>query len=158
MKAVRKMEASDLDAVLEIEKNELQAPHWSRNEYQLCLGAGLDGSLRRAAFVAESGCGLLGFAVAKMVTGICELESIVVRKEARRQGAGAALIGTVMDWAADAGAIRLELEVRASNTAAICLYRRAGMRPEGLRRRYYRHPEEDAVLMGASLPPGGKLP
>ena len=41
----------------------------------------------------------------------------------------------------------IELEVRASNLAGLGLYRSFGFEAVGLRRRYYRQPTEDAVLM-----------
>jgi ribosomal-protein-alanine N-acetyltransferase len=48
---------------------------------------------------------------------------------------------------------RMVLEVRASNVAAIGLYRRAGFTDIGLRRDYYpaEHGREDAILMGREL-------
>ncbi len=41
---------------------------------------------------------------------------------------------------------RLALEVRASNTPAIALYRSLGFTEDGVRPRFYTHPTEDAVL------------
>ena len=48
---------------------------------------------------------------------------------------------------------RMVLEVRASNAAAIALYRRAGFSDIGLRRDYYQaeNGREDAILMGREL-------
>ncbi|MDP1634529.1 MAG: GNAT family N-acetyltransferase, partial [Gallionellaceae bacterium] len=48
---------------------------------------------------------------------------------------------------------RMVLEVRASNQAAIALYRQAGFSDIGLRRDYYpaRTGREDAILMGRGL-------
>jgi ribosomal-protein-alanine N-acetyltransferase len=56
-----------------------------------------------------------------------------------------------MAWAANAGASGVRLEVRASNAAAIALYRRNGFCQVGIRRAYYSAPVEDAVLMQAPL-------
>jgi ribosomal-protein-alanine N-acetyltransferase len=64
---------------------------------------------------------------------------------------------SIANWAQSMGGIRLELEVRASNTRAIRFYERFGMRREGLRRGYYHSPGEDAVLMGMPLIPSGKI-
>ena len=44
------------------------------------------------------------------------------------------------------------LEVRASNAAAQRLYARAGFVPAGVRRDYYEHPREDALVL--RRPPG----
>ena len=43
--------------------------------------------------------------------------------------------------------LRKSPEVRESNAAAIALYESAGYRQVGFRKRYYRDPEEGAVLM-----------
>lgn len=145
------MTAADLDAVLAIENAALQAPHWSRAEYEHCLVPDSGGPLR-AALIAENERGLLGFAVARIAVAVCELESIAVRGQARRQGVGRALLAGIFHWATINGAARLELEVRVSNTAAMHLYEQAGMRAEGMRKAYYSHPNEDAVLMGVDLP------
>jgi ribosomal-protein-alanine N-acetyltransferase len=142
---VRKMEGSDIDAVLELERNVPEAPHWKRAAYEGQTG-----------FVAESGGQMIGFAMARLVADVCELESLVVAVEARGQGVGRALFRAVVEWAQSRNALRLELEVRASNFRAISIYGGMGMRSEGVRPKYYSSPEEDAILMGMPLGGGGK--
>ena len=154
---IRRMAAADIDAVLALEEEIPEAPHWKRREYELCLASSDSGGVVRAAFVADGGGEVIGFSVGKLVAGVCELESMAVDCEARGRGIGAALITAVTDWARANGADRIELEVRASNARAIRLYERAGLCREGLRTGYYHSPDEDAVLMGASLLSGGKL-
>ena len=41
----------------------------------------------------------------------------------------------------------LTLEVRAGNEAARNLYKSCGFREEAVRKKYYRHPVEDAIIM-----------
>jgi ribosomal-protein-alanine N-acetyltransferase len=154
--AIRRMHAGDLDAVLVLEQNIPEAPHWSREAYEHCVAPGEAASLLRAGFVAEADGKIAGFSIAKLVAGVCELESVAVAPEVRGSGLGSALISAVTAWAREHGADRIELEVRASNVRAIRLYERAGLRREGLRTGYYHSPDEDAVLMGVSLS-GGKL-
>ena len=43
----------------------------------------------------------------------------------------------------------MTLEVRASNEAALALYRRFGFVPEGVRKGYYSKPIEDALVLWA---------
>ncbi|HTZ88867.1 MAG TPA: ribosomal protein S18-alanine N-acetyltransferase [Alloacidobacterium sp.] len=155
---IRRMADGDIDAVLAFAETIPEAPHWNLEEYGRCVGLDESGPLLRAGFVAEAEGGLLGFSVGKLVAGVCELESIAVAQENRGQGIGRALLQTLADWALVKGAARIELEVRASNARAIKLYEQAGLQREGLRPAYYRSPEEDAVLMGKVLLPGGKLP
>lgn len=149
------MTADDLDQVLSIETPTPEAPHWDRAAYESFLLVPDTEGVHHAAWVAVDAQGdaqrLKGFAAARLVLDVCELESIVVVENARRKGLGKALLNTVSAWALTHGAGRIELEVRAGNESAICFYEKAGLLKEGLRRGYYRGPEEDAVLMGKSL-------
>ncbi|HVC13703.1 MAG TPA: GNAT family N-acetyltransferase [Acidimicrobiales bacterium] len=58
--------------------------------------------------------------------GAVELISMWVVPEARGRGVGDALVAHVCDWASDAGAARVVLDVRAANAPAISLYARHG--------------------------------
>ncbi|MNR67441.1 ribosomal-protein-alanine N-acetyltransferase [compost metagenome] len=57
-----------------------------------------------------------------------------------------------MKTSAFLGAIRITLEVRASNYVAQNLYEKLGFRSVGVRRGYYTDNREDAVVMWADLP------
>ena len=87
-----------------------------------------------------------------------EVEGWVVGRVCRRQGVGSALIAACLTWAAKAGASKVRLEVRASNTAAHALYRRHGFLPAGVRRAYYSAPVEDALVLQATLLPQTSVP
>jgi ribosomal-protein-alanine N-acetyltransferase len=52
-----------------------------------------------------------------------------------------------LDWGRRRGARRAFLEVRPSNAGALALYRSLGFRTLSLRRRYYQHPTEDALVL-----------
>jgi [ribosomal protein S18]-alanine N-acetyltransferase len=153
MIAIRPMAADDLDWVLSLEASTPEAPHWSRAVYERFLLASETNDLRHAGWVAVDSGNLMGFAAATLVLDVCELESIVVVETARRKGIGEALLNEVSTWALAHGAVRMELEVRAGNERAIRFYEKAGWIEEGLRRGYYRGPEEDAVLMGKTMKP-----
>jgi ribosomal-protein-alanine N-acetyltransferase len=45
------------------------------------------------------------------------------------------------------GSDSITLEVRASNKAALALYRRFGFAPTGVRKDYYKDPTEDALVL-----------
>ncbi len=155
--SIRRIEAGDIDAVQALAGKTPEAPHWNFAEYERCIVSDSSVSLLRAGFVAEASGRQLGFSIGKLVAGVCELEAIVVLTEAQGQGIGHTLLEAVANWARANGAARWEIEVRSSNTRAIKLYEKSGLRREGLRPGYYPSPEEDAVLMGAALRPGGKL-
>jgi ribosomal-protein-alanine N-acetyltransferase len=143
---IRVMTTGDLEAVLAIAQRSDGAPHWPPRAYSSAIQ-----KRRTAALVAMAANKLAGFAIATLVLDICQFESIVVAAEFRRQGIGAALLQDVIASSRQRGATRIELEVRAGNSAAIALYERAGFLRDGLRRRYYRDPQEDAVLMSLAL-------
>jgi len=150
--SVRAMTAQDIDEVLMLAARFVEAPHWTRRDYeQILLTAST--FLTRRAFIALSDSNLAGFAAAGWLPGeaAAEVEGLVVDEKYRRQGMGSALIGACMEWAANAGASSMRLEVRASNAAALALYHRHGFSPVGRRRAYYSAPVEDAVLLQAPL-------
>jgi [ribosomal protein S18]-alanine N-acetyltransferase len=146
---VRPMAQEDLDAVLDLGMRTPGSPHWTRGNYFDLV------HLPGVKLVAESTGSfagqIAGFAVATLTVDIADLETIVIDTHARRQGIGAALLEAVIAWCRQAHAQRLELEVRVSNAAAIALYERFGFARDGIRRSYYRDPEEDALLMGLEL-------
>ena len=67
----------------------------------------------------------------------------------RRRGIGRVLLEQAVDWARDAGVLKLELHVFPWNEPAIRLYETFGFEREGLRRGHYRRGNEyvDAILM-----------
>jgi ribosomal-protein-alanine N-acetyltransferase len=154
---VRDARRQDLDAVMALERNTAEAPHWTEMEYAAIVNADreADALVRRCLLVAEGEGGLIGFAVGKIVGlgrgAVVELESIVVEKASRRAGVGRALCRAVIAWSQQQGAEALELEVRAGSTGAIALYAGLGFVVAGRRRAYYQGPVEDAVLMRLEL-------
>lgn len=98
---------------------------------------------------------LLGFAVLCRLPFDAELQAITVVPDARRQGIGQLLLTRMCEEASDWGSERLLLEVRASNEAAIALYRRLAFEVDGRRRGYYPSGDggkrEDALLMSRRL-------
>lgn len=66
-----------------------------------------------------------------------------------RRGIGTAMMLDLARAAIDVGVTEMTLEVRASNSSAQELYRRFGFAPGGIRRNYYSHIGEDALIMWA---------
>lgn len=142
-----------VDFVLDLQQKTPEAPHWKRQVYEDLAQS----EAPAFGFVAVEGDSLLGFAVCRLVLDTCELESIAVATEARRRGIGAILLAAATDFAAERGATRMELEVRAGNSTAIDFYTRMGFAQDGLRRGYYRNPDEDAVLMSRAIVPSSHV-
>lgn len=104
--------------------------------------------------VAEARGEILGYAVLFVAADEAELANIAVAPEARGAGVGGRLLDAMLVYAAAAGAQAVYLEVRVSNEVAQRLYARAGFTVVGRRRRYYRAPDEDALVMRTRLTPG----
>jgi [ribosomal protein S18]-alanine N-acetyltransferase len=153
---IRAMTEQDLDQVLRLTENSVEAPHWTRPEYQRMLRNTPANPVQRCSLVALRDDAFGGFVVASWLRHdpAAEVEGLMVDARYRRQGIGSVLIGACMAWAAEAGASSIRLEVRTSNGAALALYRRQGFSATGSRRAYYSHPVEDAVLLEALLMPG----
>ncbi|MCQ2425163.1 MAG: ribosomal protein S18-alanine N-acetyltransferase [Lachnospiraceae bacterium] len=80
-----------------------------------------------------------------------EITNIAVSPAYRRRGIAKALLSELIGEARERGEEKILLEVRASNLPARTLYGSLGFVCDGVRRRYYRDPVEDAVLMSLSL-------
>jgi [ribosomal protein S18]-alanine N-acetyltransferase len=148
---IRPMRAGDVNAARGIAAAAQEAPHWGEAEYLAYLTAGENPQLVRTAFVAEAEGRVAGFAAATLlldgVENRCELDTMAVDPGLRRRGLGRALLEAVLGWAMQGGALRMGLEVRASNAAALALYRRMGFAEESRRVGYYRDPVEDALVL-----------
>ena len=76
-----------------------------------------------------------------------QITNVAVHPDHRRKGFGAAIVRALLRHAKDARLESVSLEVRASNTAAIELYKRAGFAEAGRRKGFYTKPTEDALVM-----------
>lgn len=94
---------------------------------------------------------LLGAALLEVLVPESELHSLAVLPGKRRQGLGVVLLKSALRVARRRGATEMFLEVRRSNQAAIALYGRAGFVSLSVRRGYYSHPREDALVMQKRL-------
>lgn len=75
------------------------------------------------------------------------INSIYVKDSNRRTGLGELLQIAAMQVAINSGSDRLTLEVRISNLIAQALYRKYGFIEEGIRHKYYRDNNENALIM-----------
>ena len=98
------------------------------------------------AAVGEDGT-LLGYAGLLVVLDEGYITNVAVRPAYSRQGIASDLLGVFERFARGHQLAFLTLEVRASNAAAIALYEKMGYARVGVRKNYYEHPREDAVIM-----------
>lgn len=144
---LRDMGEADLDAVLAIER-EVHAHPWTAGNFSDALRSGY------LCKVYESEAeGMVGYAIMMLAVDEAELLDIAVAAISQRRGWGRKLLAEMAALARRRNMRRMVLEVRASNAAAIALYRKAGFVDIGLRRDYYPagNGREDAILMGWEL-------
>jgi [ribosomal protein S18]-alanine N-acetyltransferase len=79
-----------------------------------------------------------------------EILNVETRASHRRQGLAQGLLAEAFDWARQNQRQAVWLEVRASNDAAINLYRKTGFVQVNTRKRYYSD-GEDALVMKYTL-------
>jgi ribosomal-protein-alanine N-acetyltransferase len=93
---------------------------------------------------------LLGYTLFWHVVDELHLLNVAVAIEARRRGIGRALMDDLLAYARAHDVVRVLLEVRASNAAALALYESFGFERFNVRERYYAD-GEDAVEMSLVL-------
>jgi [ribosomal protein S18]-alanine N-acetyltransferase len=139
----RRAVPADLPRVMAIERASFSAP-WSEDSIASELAAG---DPRRLPWVAELDGVIVAFALVWVVADELHLVSFAVDPAMRRRGIGQLLLDAVLDTPEAKRASIMTLEVRATNRAALALYRRNGFLDIALRPRYYPDTDEDAVVM-----------
>lgn len=143
----RPMLEADLRVVHAIEQRAYDFP-WTRNIFRDCLRSGYH------CVIAETGASAaMGYSIMSVAVGEAHVLNLCIAPEHQGAGAGAALLGHMMDQAVRLGAKTAFLEVRQSNWPARRLYMRMGFNEIGERRAYYpaRRGREDAVVLGKYL-------
>jgi ribosomal-protein-alanine N-acetyltransferase len=105
---------------------------------------------RGSLWLAGASAAPRGVLVAERGPDAYHVHVLAVAGEARRRGLGTALLAAALAEARAAGLTRVHLQLRASNLAALALYRRLGFAAVGRRPRYYGG-GEDALLLSLEL-------
>lgn len=142
--SIRVAGPADVDQLIGLTLSSPETPQWSIAAWRDLLSSS---EPQRVVLVAGESGAALGFCVASLAGEDVEMESLAVSPAVRRRGLGRRLCQSLLDWSREHGASRVLLEVRVSNMAARSLYRTLGFQEIGMRRLYYRQPDEDAVVM-----------
>jgi len=143
---VRPATRRDVERIVAIERAAFSDP-WSHDSF-VALLVNPRVLFAVADWPAErGGTGVVGYVVAWFVVDEAEVANVAVAPDARGRGIGARLLDEALRAARDRGASSVYLEVRDSNAAARSLYETRGFVEVGRRRRYYRRPVEDALVM-----------
>jgi ribosomal-protein-alanine N-acetyltransferase len=139
----RPLQQWDLEAVQRIEDSVSPDP-WSAALFADELAGDTSDRLWMVA-VADGG-EVVGFGGLLFIVDEAHIMNLAVAGDRQRQGIASALVSRLLTAAGDRGATGATLEVRASNRAALALYRRFRFEEAGRRPRYYPN-GEDAVIM-----------
>ena len=139
---VRKMLPADLHQVCAIENLCYTTP-WSFNSFKHEI-ENCDAILK----VAVSNSQIIGYVCIRTMLDMTHLMNIAVLPEFRRRGIGKMLFGNAIgELKRLQPNTKLTLEVRQSNTAAVRFYEKFGFNVTGKRTKYYKEPEDDAIIM-----------
>ncbi len=139
---IRKMTMNDLEQVVAIDQASFSLP-WPPRSFQFEL---TDNPAARC-WVAERDGKIVAMIVSWLILDELHIATIATHPDFRKQGIGKTLLNHVLKSAREEGAARAFLEVRASNRAAIEMYKRFGFMEDGRRKEYYKDNHEDAILM-----------
>ena len=143
--SVRAMRAGDVSEVVYIENRSFHVP-WRERTFKSLLR-----QPHAALFVAEMAGRVAGYAAVWFVADEAELGDLAVHPDFRRRGIGSLLLDRALEEARGRAIRVLYLEVRAGNEDARRLYERSGFEVATVRRGYYSHPVEDALVMQRSI-------
>jgi len=149
---LRRVAASDLDAIDALEQATFPSDAWSRE----LLAAELAGEHTHYLVAVDDADAVIGYAglLAPRGGGQGDVQTIAVAASARRRGIGAALLDALLTEAAARGADEVFLEVRADNPGAEALYASRGFARIAVRPAYYQPDGIDAVVMRRIVPNG----
>jgi ribosomal-protein-alanine N-acetyltransferase len=134
---------ADLDDILRIGALTFTRP-WTREMYL----SELEHRDVARFYIARDAVGeAIGFCSCWQVLDEIHINNLAVIPERRRGGVASALLDRALMDGAARGASRATLEVRRSNKAALKLYERFGFTVAAVRRGYYTHPDEDALVL-----------
>lgn len=133
--------AAHLEGAAELERLCFSSP-WSVNSLKLLTNDGIG-----VGFVCELDGKVVAYGGMLVAVDEGQITNIAVHPDYRRRGLASTVLNSLMRHAKSCHADSVTLEVRASNTAAIALYKKAGFAEVGRRRGFYTKPTEDAVIM-----------
>jgi ribosomal-protein-alanine N-acetyltransferase len=139
----RTLESDDLDAVAALEAASFTNP-WTREMLERELR---QSNVARVYVLRAAGHRVAAFCACWVVHDELHINTIAVHADLRRQGLATVLMRSLLDEVAREGVARAYLEVRQSNLPAQRLYESLGFALAGVRRQYYSHPVEDALVL-----------
>jgi len=138
----RRMILEDIPAVHYIDTVSFSLP-WPERSFHYEI---MDNPVSRP-WVAVDNDSVVAMLVLWLIEDEVHIATIATHPDFRRRGIGQKLLIESLKSAKDEGARRAFLEVRAGNLGAQELYQKFGFVVDGIRPRYYKDNNEDAILM-----------
>ncbi|MDQ5983179.1 MAG: [Ribosomal protein S18]-alanine N-acetyltransferase [Eubacteriales bacterium SKADARSKE-1] len=136
-----KMEKEHIDKLADLEKICFNDP-WSEDSLSFEL------TNKNAYFiVAMQNNNVLGYAGMHCVLDEGYIANVAVFPSFRKKGIGKELLRNILNYAEKNNFAFVTLEVRRSNFNAIKLYKNFGFEQMGIRKNFYKNPNEDAIIM-----------
>jgi ribosomal-protein-alanine N-acetyltransferase len=143
----RSMRHEDIPFVCDIEQEAFTTP-WTAGAFH----NELTNNQFAHYMIMDVGGEVAGYGGIWLIMDEAHVTNIAVRDIYRGKKLGKRLLEELMRTASYLGAVKMTLEVRASNQIAQSLYHKLGFEPGGIRKGYYTDNREDAIIMWAELP------
>ncbi|MBN1223665.1 MAG: ribosomal protein S18-alanine N-acetyltransferase [Candidatus Aminicenantes bacterium] len=142
------MKEGDIPSVLAIEKRSFANP-WSMSAF---IGEIANKDISYPyVIVHRTGDKVIGYIIYWKIDEEVQISNFALHPDYRGSGVGKKVLQDVLDELHRGGTLYVFLEVRPSNFPARLLYEKMGFEIFGVRKNYYRTPDEDALIMGKTL-------
>ena len=142
---IRRMTMEDIPQVVQIENACFSQP-WSESSFRDSL------SREDTIFlVCENADGITGYMGMYISFDEANITNVAVFPECRKQGIGEKIVSQAKQTVQEMAVNTIFLEVRVSNIPAISLYKKMEFEILGIRKNFYEHPIEDAIIMKVGL-------
>ena len=138
---IRRASPRDALRISELEKEIFSDP-WSERSVTNTIS--LDGAM---CYVALTDGEIQAYVLGRIIPPEGEIFRIATAPDKRKRGIAYRLLDYAVKCEKGRGLEILFLEVRSKNLPAIALYKAYGFRDMGLRKNYYKNPDDDAVIM-----------
>ena len=134
------MQVCHLTGVIDIESRVFSNP-WQHGDFEAALKR--EDAYCRVVIVNGH---LLGYVVGFFINKEFHLADFSIHPDHQQKGFGQRVLDLLCQELHDLARV-VSLEVRMSNVAALALYKKNGFQTMAIRKNYYTHPQEDALVM-----------
>ncbi|HNQ43902.1 MAG TPA: ribosomal protein S18-alanine N-acetyltransferase [Candidatus Cloacimonadota bacterium] len=139
---LRQFKSSDIPDIITVENRAFPDP-WPPEAFT--------GLLDYHNWILELDGKLIGYIMYHFIMDEAVILNFAIDPDYTDRGFGGYLLNGSLSELIARGCRRVFLDVRKSNLVAIGLYKKNGFEELGIRKDYYRHPPEDALVMGKAL-------